>query len=88
MIHEFDDAQHRLEYASSGDQAIKLVQKAIEEKDYERYSLILVECKMTILDGYETTKQLKRMYSYAAHEVSFVPPRFVAVTCINIQEKL
>ena len=40
--------------AYNGKQAVELVQKAIDEKDPHRYRLILMDCNMPFMDGYET----------------------------------
>jgi CheY-like chemotaxis protein len=36
----------------NGEQAVELVRKAIQEKDADRYSLILTDCSMPFMDGY------------------------------------
>ena len=56
MVLGFENRQQRCEFAYNGEEAVKLVQKAIKENDPQRYSLILMDCNMPFLDGYEATR--------------------------------
>jgi CheY-like chemotaxis protein len=51
-----------IEFAYNGEQAVKKIKKAIEEKDPLRYTLILMDCNMPFLDGYEATKCIRKMF--------------------------
>ena len=66
----------------NGSGALKQIQQAFEEKDPARFTLILIECKMSLMDGYETIKKIRRLY-----EGIGLPkpcwPKFVATTCMT-----
>jgi len=43
----------------NGEQAVELIQKAIHEGAPQRYSLILTDCSMPFMDGYEASKKIR-----------------------------
>lgn len=74
---------------NNGFHALKQIQKAFEERDPARFTLILIECKMSLIDGYETIKRIKHLFLGIG-----LPqrcwPKFVATTCmteLKYQEK-
>ena len=44
------------EFAYNGQEAIDAVQNAIDQNDPLKYALILMDCSMPVVDGYESTK--------------------------------
>ena len=52
--------------------------------DPARYSLILIECKMSLMDGYETIKRIKRLYEGIGLPKTCWP-KLVATTCMTEQ---
>ena len=62
MVLGFENQNENLRYAYSGFEALKTLEKAFDENDARRYSLILIECKMPIMDGYETIKRIQWLY--------------------------
>ena len=62
MILGFKNLSNDLHFVNNGQGALDLLEKAFDEKDVTRYSLVLIECKMPIMDGFETIKRMKYMY--------------------------
>lgn len=65
MILGFEHRESLLEYAYNGEQAVKKVKDSIELEDPYKYSLILMDCNMPFLDGYEATKKIRKLYQAA-----------------------
>ena len=63
MILGFKERKERTTFAYNGEQAVKEIKKAIDEKDPMRFSLILMDCNMPFLDGYAATKKIRKMYA-------------------------
>lgn len=62
MVLGFEGRQENVTNVNNGKEAIKEIQRAFEEKDPTRFSLIMVECKMSLIDGYETIKRIRGLY--------------------------
>ena len=45
----------------NGEQAVELYQKAINEDCPDRYCLILTDCSMPFMDGYEAVKRVRKI---------------------------
>ena len=58
-----------------GQSLVDYVQTAVNEGDPERYSLIFTDCSMPIMDGYEASRQINKIYKYSSFK-----PLIVAVT--------
>ena len=71
-----------MQFAQNGPDAIKYLEKAFDEKDTTRYSLILIECSMPMMDGLETKKRLMRLYEGIGMP-EHCRPKIVATTCMT-----
>ena len=49
------NADELVDTCYNGQNLVDYVKKAVEEDDYQRYSLILTDCQMPIMDGYQAT---------------------------------
>ena len=45
-----------------GQSLVDYVQTAVSEGDPERYSLIFTDCSMPIMDGYEASRQINKIF--------------------------
>ena len=67
------------QFAYNGEQAVKAIQEAIDENDVYRYSLILMDCNMPFMDGYQATKRIRKLY----HNIDVAKeyqPKIIAIT--------
>ena len=56
MVLGMTDYRTRSEACYNGEQAVDKIQKAIDDHEPYRFTLILMDCNMPFLDGYEATK--------------------------------
>jgi CheY-like chemotaxis protein len=66
-------------FSYNGEQAVQQVKKAFMENDPLRFSLILMDCNMPFLDGYEATKQIRAIYTENCIDVE-EQPKIIAIT--------
>ena len=55
------DIDQKVDSGYNGEQLVEHVQRAIDEGDPYRYSLILTDCMMPFMDGYEAIKRVRKM---------------------------
>ena len=55
------DIDSRVDCCYNGEQLVEHVQKAVDEGDPYRYSLILTDCMMPFMDGYEAVKRVRKI---------------------------
>ena len=58
------DIESRVDCGYNGEQLVEFVQKAVDEGDPYRYSLILTDCMMPFMDGYEAVKRVRSILKY------------------------
>jgi len=79
MILGLKNRQDKTHFAYNGEQAVAMVQKALDECDPYRYTLILMDCNMPFLDGYEATKIIRKLYQGMDIKRE-KQPRIIAIT--------
>ena len=62
MILGLKNRQELTHFAYNGEQAVAKIQQALDECDPYRYGLVLMDCNMPFLDGYEATKIIRKMF--------------------------
>jgi len=79
MVLEMTNRQSKAAFAYNGEQAVDKIQQAIIDNEPMRYPLIMMDCNMPFMDGYEATKQIRQMFTSIGISREN-QPRIVAVT--------
>ena len=79
MVLNMHNYKARVKQCYNGEQAVEAVRAAVEEFDPFRYTLILMDCNMPFLDGYEATKRIRRLWEGIGVKREN-QPRIIAVT--------
>lgn len=82
LILGYQGRKENVTCVNSGFDALKQIQLAFEDMDPARFSLILIECKMSLMDGYETIKRIKWLYEGIGLPKTCWP-KLVATTCMT-----
>ena len=79
MILGFADRDNMREFAYNGEQAFNAVRKAMEEDNPYKYSLILMDCNMPFMDGYQATNKIRSLYQ--SNDIAKeLQPKIIAIT--------
>lgn len=63
MVLNFKDRQKNVAYVHTGLQALHAMHENLE-KDLQSYSLIMVECEMPGLSGFQLARNIRKLYKY------------------------
>ena len=74
------DVEKLIYVSNDGTETVDLVQKAIDEGDPFRYSLIITDCSMPEMDGYDSTKAIREMLRYQEADEDQLSLKIVALT--------
>ena len=66
------NADELVDTCYNGQNLVDYVEKAVEEDDFQRYSLILTDCQMPIMDGYEAINQVRELLDDKVQEVKII----------------
>ena len=53
------NAEEVVDTCYNGETLVEYVKNAVEANDHQRYSLILTDCQMPVMDGYEAIKNVR-----------------------------
>ena len=65
---KFEAGSTITDYGYNGEQAVQMIEKAIQEDDIYRYQLILTDCSMPFMDGYESSKRIRKLIQVAERQ--------------------
>jgi len=54
-----DQELENVDVCYDGEKAVDLVRNAIEEGESDRYALILTDCNMPVMDGYQASMEIR-----------------------------
>ena len=64
------------EFAYNGEEALNKVKHAVQNNDPYKYAIIMMDCNMPFMDGYDATKNIKKMYRSPDFDNSLEPQIF------------
>ena len=73
------NSKNRLVAVQSGEAAINAVQAALDDCDPYRFCLILMDCSMPLLDGFEACRRIRLAY-YSMDVVREHQPMIIGIT--------
>lgn len=64
MCFGMQNYKDRSEQCYNGEQAVQKINQAIQEGDPLRYKIIIMDCNMPFMDGYDATKAIRKLWSH------------------------
>ena len=53
-----------VDVSQNGEETVQLIEQAIREGEPDRYSLIITDCSMPVMDGYESSRRIREALRY------------------------
>ena len=51
------------EFAFNGEEALRKIQEAVYNNNPYKYSIIMMDCNMPFMDGYDATQKIRKLFS-------------------------
>ena len=61
------------DFAHNGEEALNLIQQALYDNNPYEYSIIMMDCSMPFMDGYEATRKIRKQFASMDIEASRQP---------------
>ena len=76
----FNDYEKYVDRCYNGEESVAKFKKAVDEGEPDRYPLIITDCNMPFLDGYQASIKIRHIYKEAVLDIEGEGPEIIAVT--------